>query len=157
LSLFEEHTKIITRRKIGKLREFGRKILLNEVEGGIVGHYEILEDVGRREHPHFLEASRPETATAGEIGSSVSVGISHRKLGLEPWGIELDLRAFEDSVSLARRETSLGGRSAAAGGRQQLTGRLLGDLELYRGEFVKGFWVEDAPEFVLWVEAERTR
>ena len=32
LSLFEEHTQIITRRKIGKPREFGRKILLNEVE-----------------------------------------------------------------------------------------------------------------------------
>jgi IS5 family transposase len=55
LSLFEEHTQIITRRKIGKPREFGRKILLNEVEGGIVSHYEILEDVGR-EHPHLPES-----------------------------------------------------------------------------------------------------
>jgi hypothetical protein len=28
LSLFEEHTMIITRRKVGKPREFGRKVLL---------------------------------------------------------------------------------------------------------------------------------
>ena len=55
LSLFEEHTQIITRRKIGKPREFGRKILLNEVEGGIVSYYEILKDVGR-EHPHLPES-----------------------------------------------------------------------------------------------------
>jgi transposase, IS5 family len=36
LSLFEEHTIIITRRKIGKAREFGRKILLDEVDGSII-------------------------------------------------------------------------------------------------------------------------
>jgi transposase, IS5 family len=50
LSLFEEHTQIITRKKMGKLREFGRKVLLDEVDGGIVSRYEILEEVGR-EHP----------------------------------------------------------------------------------------------------------
>ena len=55
LSLFEPHTQIITRRKIGKPREFGRKILLDEVEGGIISRYEILKDVGR-EHPHLPES-----------------------------------------------------------------------------------------------------
>jgi IS5 family transposase len=55
LSLFEEHTQIITRKKMGKLREFGRKVLLDEVDGGIVSRYEILEEVGR-EHP-YLPAS----------------------------------------------------------------------------------------------------
>jgi transposase, IS5 family len=52
LSLFEEHTQIITRQKMGKPREFGRKVLIDEVDGGIVSRYEILEDVGR-EHPHL--------------------------------------------------------------------------------------------------------
>jgi hypothetical protein len=33
LSLFEEHTQIITRHKAGKPREFGRKVLIEEVEG----------------------------------------------------------------------------------------------------------------------------
>jgi hypothetical protein len=32
LSLFEEHTEIITRHKAGKPREFGRKILIDEVD-----------------------------------------------------------------------------------------------------------------------------
>ena len=55
LSLFEPHTMIITRRKIGKLREFGRKILLDEVDGGIISRYEVLSEVGR-EHPHLPES-----------------------------------------------------------------------------------------------------
>ena len=52
LSLFEEHTQIITRHKAGKPREFGRKLLIDEVDGGIISRYEILEEVGR-EHPHL--------------------------------------------------------------------------------------------------------
>jgi transposase, IS5 family len=36
LSLFEEHTQIITRHKAAKAREFGRKVLIDEVEGGII-------------------------------------------------------------------------------------------------------------------------
>ena len=83
--------------------------------------------------------------------------IESTRFGLEPWGIDLDLEAFEAAVSLASRETSLGGRSAAAGGRRELIGRLQGDLELYRGEFMEGFSLEEAPEFELWLEAERAR
>ena len=52
LSLFEEHTQIITRQKMGKPREFGRKLLIDQLDGGIVSRYEILEEVGR-EHPHL--------------------------------------------------------------------------------------------------------
>jgi transposase, IS5 family len=44
LSLFEEHTRIITRHKPGKPREFGRKIVLDEVEGGIISRYEVLPE-----------------------------------------------------------------------------------------------------------------
>jgi transposase, IS5 family len=67
LSLFEPHTQIITRRKkIGKPREFGRKILLNEVEGGIISHYEILEDVGR-EHPHLPESIEAHRKSFGRV------------------------------------------------------------------------------------------
>jgi transposase, IS5 family len=55
LSLFEPHTMIITRRKIGKRREFGRKILLDEVDGGIISRYEVLSEAGR-EHPHLPES-----------------------------------------------------------------------------------------------------
>jgi len=53
VSLFEPHTQIIRRHKSGKPTEFGRKVLLDEVEGGIISHYAILDDVGL-EHPHFV-------------------------------------------------------------------------------------------------------
>jgi IS5 family transposase len=43
VSLFEEHTAIIARGKAGKRTEFGRKVWLSEVEGGIVTGYRILE------------------------------------------------------------------------------------------------------------------
>jgi IS5 family transposase len=43
VSLFEEHTAIIARGKAGKKTEFGRKVWLSEVEGGIVSGYRILE------------------------------------------------------------------------------------------------------------------
>lgn len=43
VSLFEEHTAIIARGKVGKKTEFGRKVWLSEVEGGIISGYRILE------------------------------------------------------------------------------------------------------------------
>jgi len=46
LSLFEPHTRVIPRHKGGALVEFGRHVILDEVDGGIVTRYEILQ------HPH---------------------------------------------------------------------------------------------------------
>ena len=77
-------------------------------------------------------------------------------LGIEPRGIELDLEALEAAVSLARAETSPG-VSTDTIRRRDLIGRLQGDLGVYRGEFMEGFSLEDAPEFELWLEAERAR
>jgi len=100
---------------------------------------------------------------------SASKGVSYLLidgdlLGVESGGIELDLKALEASVSLARRalarkEPSSEGSSDddVAVGRRELISRLRGVLELYRGEFMEGFSLEDAPEFELWVEGERTR
>jgi transposase, IS5 family len=58
LSLFEEHTQIITRHKMGKPREFGRKVLIDEVDGGIISRYEVLlESSSERSHlPESLRA-----------------------------------------------------------------------------------------------------
>ena len=72
LSLFEPHTIIITRRKIGKPREFGRKILLDEVDGGIISRYEVLSEAGR-EHPHLpesIEGHRERFGKAPELLSA---------------------------------------------------------------------------------------
>jgi transposase, IS5 family len=43
VSIFEEHTAIIARGKASKKSEFGRKVWLSEVEGGIVSGYRVLE------------------------------------------------------------------------------------------------------------------
>ena len=43
VSIFEEHTDIIVRGKEAKPVEYGHKIWLNEVEGGIVSHYRVLD------------------------------------------------------------------------------------------------------------------
>jgi IS5 family transposase len=43
VSLFEEHTDIICRGKEARPVEYGHKIWLNEVDGGLVSHYRILD------------------------------------------------------------------------------------------------------------------
>jgi IS5 family transposase len=69
LSLFEEHTQIISRHKAGEPREFGRKVLLDEVDGGIVSRYEVLEEVSsERAHlPDSLRAHRERFGRAPEL------------------------------------------------------------------------------------------
>ena len=69
LSLFEPHTQVIRRHKAGQPTEFGRKLLLDEVEGGIISRYELLDDVGL-EHPHLphsLAAHRQRFARAPDV------------------------------------------------------------------------------------------
>jgi IS5 family transposase len=43
VSIFEPHTAIIRRGKVGKPVEYGRKVWLDEVEGGIVTRWDVLE------------------------------------------------------------------------------------------------------------------
>jgi transposase, IS5 family len=54
LSLFEPHTRAIPRHKGGAQVEFGRHVILDEVEGGIVTRYQILEHPN--EHGQAVEA-----------------------------------------------------------------------------------------------------
>lgn len=52
LSLFEPHTQVIQRHKPGQAVEFGRKLWLDEVEGGIVSRYVLLDQPGQ-DQPHL--------------------------------------------------------------------------------------------------------
>ncbi|MDQ5853834.1 MAG: ISNCY family transposase, partial [Chloroflexota bacterium] len=52
-SLFEPETQIIRRHKAGKATEFGRKLWLGEVEGGIISEYRLLEQGGGLDHPEL--------------------------------------------------------------------------------------------------------
>jgi transposase, IS5 family len=70
LSLFEPHTQIIPRFKAGKAVEFGRKIRLDEVEGGIITGYAILEQGGGQDQPYLkdgLEAHRRHFGRAPDL------------------------------------------------------------------------------------------
>jgi transposase, IS5 family len=74
LSLFEPHTRAIPRHKGGALVEFGRHVILDEVEGGIVTRYEILSHPN--EHGQAIEAvahhvalfDHPPGTVAGDRG-----------------------------------------------------------------------------------------
>ncbi len=74
LSLFEPHTRAIPRHKGGALVEFGRQVILDEVEGGLVTRYQILEHPN--EHGQALEAvahhqalfEHPPNLVAGDRG-----------------------------------------------------------------------------------------
>jgi transposase, IS5 family len=55
LSLFEPHTQIIPRFEAGKPVEFGRKIRLDEAEGGIISGYAVLERGGGQDQPYLAE------------------------------------------------------------------------------------------------------
>jgi DNA-binding SARP family transcriptional activator len=67
--------------------------------------------------------------------------------------MELDLHILEATYALARSNP----RTAYLGdnARLQMLGRLRAAAEAYRGEYLEGFYLDDAPEFDLWVDAER--
>ena len=70
LSLFEPHTQISPRHTAGKAAEFGRKIRLDEVEGGIVTGYQVLPQGGGQDQPYLadsLEEHRRHFGRAPEL------------------------------------------------------------------------------------------
>jgi IS5 family transposase len=66
LSLFEPHTQVIPRHKAGKPVEFGRKLWLDEVDGGIISHYSILESGGGTDQPYLPESLEGHQARFGK-------------------------------------------------------------------------------------------
>jgi IS5 family transposase len=76
LSIFEPQTQIIRRHKAGKPNEFGRKLWLGEVEGGITSEYRLLDHGGGLDHPelpasldaHQQRFGRPPNLLAGDRG-----------------------------------------------------------------------------------------
>jgi transposase, IS5 family len=88
LSLFEPHTQVIQRHKAGKPTEFGRKLWLGEVEGGIISEYRLLDEGGGLdlvELPQSLAAHQecfghPPDVLAGDRGtfSAANEALAHR-------------------------------------------------------------------------------
>ena len=55
LSLFEPHTQVIQRHKPGRAVEFGRKLWLDEVDGGLVSRYAVLDQPGQ-DQPYLADS-----------------------------------------------------------------------------------------------------
>jgi IS5 family transposase len=75
VSLFEPHTAIIRRQKAGKPVEFGRKVWLDEVDGGIVTRWNVLEGNppdGEQWQPaiehHIATFGKPPDLASGDRG-----------------------------------------------------------------------------------------
>jgi transposase, IS5 family len=56
VSLFEPHTQVIPRFKAGKPAEFGRKLRLDEVEGGLITGFAVLPQGGGQDQPYLGDA-----------------------------------------------------------------------------------------------------
>ncbi|HZC18208.1 MAG TPA: AAA family ATPase, partial [Rubrobacteraceae bacterium] len=67
--------------------------------------------------------------------------------------LELDLHTLEDAYHLARSNPQLGDLEDDA--RREMLDRLQAGAEVYHGDFLEGFSLNDAPEFDLWVDTER--
>ncbi len=74
LSLFEPHTQAIRKGKAHKPNEFGRLVRIDEVENGIVSHYEVLEG-----HPADTNAWQPALAAhQAQFGKPPRMGTGDR-------------------------------------------------------------------------------
>ncbi len=75
VSIFEPHTRIIRRGKVGKATEFGRKVWLDEADGGIISRYRVLggnpaedREVAPSIANHQRLFARPPNLFAGDRG-----------------------------------------------------------------------------------------
>lgn len=82
---------------------------------------------GLRKAVHILRRS---------LGADVVLGRGDDELGVADGVLSCDLVAFEHALAERRFSDA---------------------LELYRGDFMSGFYVSGAPEFERWVEGERSR
>jgi DNA-binding SARP family transcriptional activator len=67
--------------------------------------------------------------------------------------LELDLKTLETAHTLARSNPQADNLDDDA--RLEVFAKLRAAAEAYRGEFLEGFSLDDAPDFDVWVEAER--
>lgn len=106
VSLFEEHTNIIRRGKESRPVEYGHKIWLNEVEGGLVSHYRILAGNPSDEQQwkpslkaHLKTFHQPPRQASGDRGlfSAANEQLAH-KLGVKH--VVLPQRGYRSNARL---------------------------------------------------------
>ncbi|HLG65918.1 MAG TPA: ISNCY family transposase [Ktedonosporobacter sp.] len=107
LSLYEPHTRAIPRHKGGAQIEFGRQVVLDEVEGGIVTRYQVLAD-GESDRGQGLPAlahhqglfGHPPQQMAGDRGIHSPTTAQQAKAA----GVQVVAIPALGSVSAVRRE-----------------------------------------------------
>jgi transposase, IS5 family len=112
LSLFEPQTRAIPRHKGGALVEFGRQVILDEVEGGLVTRYEILEHP--EEHGQAIDAvahhqnifAHPPRVVAADRGvHSADTEEKLKAAGVKHVAIPMMGKASEERRALERTPT----------------------------------------------------
>jgi len=89
------------------------------------------------DQPHARQALRQALSVLrSELGDGSIVAVGDGEVGLDSSAVWCDVVAFDEAV--------VAGRHAEA-------------LDLYRGDFLEGFFLPGAPEFEQWVENERAR
>ena len=107
VSLFEPHTRILQRRKTGVPIEFGRHVVLDEVEGGIVTRYRILPAGGGEQGEleaavahHRTVFGRPPELVAADRGFHAP----SREARLRAAGVKHAVIPWKGPASAERRE-----------------------------------------------------
>ena len=110
VSIFEEHTDIIRRGKEAHPVEYGHKIWLNEVEGGIVSHYRILDGNPSDEkqwkpslkaHISTFQQSPVQASADRGLSSEPNEKLAH-DLGVRHVGVEGRISVLKRAHSLRR-------------------------------------------------------
>ena len=142
LSLFEPHTQVIPRFKAGKPVEFGRKIRLDEVEGGIITGYSVLEKGGGQDQPHLGESLAKHKNLFGRSTSAAGGG---------PWDVLVGQRATGEGVR-AIKHVALPhvGKAPPERRAEEKGASIQGGLQVPSGD--RG--PDPRAEARLWVEAE---
>ena len=108
VSIFEEHTAVIRKGKVSKPTEFGRLVRIDEVENGIVSHYDVA-DGNPADQPQWLPALNkhteqfgqpPEMATADRGFFSADNERQAKKLGVKKVAVPARGRLAEKRARL---------------------------------------------------------
>lgn len=152
VSLFEAHTQVIVQRKAGKSVEFGRRVWLEEVEGGIVEGWRVLPEPGQ-DYPYLvpsLEAHRrrfgrpPHLVTADRGVTTKDNEAAAKRLGVKQVVLPARGRVSRERQEVERSAWFRRGRRFRAGveGRVSVLRRCFGLRRcLDHGEIGMARWV----------------